>query len=98
MILYYSLSGNTEYVAKRIAEILEEEPVDIREKMKSGENCFNSSTPFLICSPVLYMNVPSELISYLKGCSFNGNSQAAVVLTASYSAGNARAELVNLLK
>ena len=98
MILYYSLSGNTEYVAKIVAKTLNEDAIDLKEKMKNGENCFNSSTPFLIFSPVLYMNVPKELIEYLKDCYFNGSDQAVIVLTASYSAGNARGELIKILK
>ena len=98
MILYYSLSGNTEYLAKKVANVLEEDAIDLREKMLNGENSFNSSTPFLIFSPVYYMNAPKELLDYLKGCYFSGSNQAALVLSASYSAGNARGDIIKILK
>ena len=98
MILYYSMSGNTEYVAKVAAEIIGEEAIDATCKIRIGERVLSSQNPFIIFAPVYYMNVPAEFLNYLKKCEFVGSNEAAIVLTATYSAGNAKGELCKILR
>jgi len=98
MILYYSNSGNTAFVAKTIAEVLGEDPKDIRENIKAGVKHVYSETPFIICAPVYRMNLPSELEDYINDLHFVGTRDVALVLTASFSAGNAKGRLVKSLR
>ena len=98
MILYYSLTGNTANAANIIADVLKDELRSARTCMEKGETSLYSETLFVICAPTFYMNVPKEFLSFLRSCNFEGSEEAAVVLTASYSAGNAAAAIKEILR
>lgn len=90
MILYFTGTGNSRYVARRLAEKLEDEAVSIGQRMKTGENgSFVSQKPFVIVTPVYMSRMPQEVEAFLRRCEFRGNNAAYFVLTAGASIGNA---------
>ena len=53
MILYFSGTGNSRYVAKMMGEELKDEAVSINDRLKTGNReALVSKTPFVVVSPV----------------------------------------------
>ena len=61
MVLYYSATGNTEYIAKEIARRLDDECVDLLDRIKNQDFTeFHSEKPFIICAPVYVCEMASS--------------------------------------
>ena len=59
MILYFSGTGNSEYLAKLLAEDLDDEIVDLFAYIKDGKKGeFISEKPFVLVSPTYSWRVP----------------------------------------
>jgi flavodoxin len=53
MVLYFSATGNTKYIAEELARILDDNVLDLREKIRRKDYTpILSKKPFVICSPV----------------------------------------------
>ena len=53
MIIYFSATGNTEYVAKELAKRLDDECVNLLDRVKNDDYSeLSSEKPFVICAPV----------------------------------------------
>jgi len=51
MVLYYSATGNTEYIAKELAKLLNDERIDLLERIKQQDfSILHSEKPFVICA------------------------------------------------
>ena len=62
MILFYSATGNTEYVARELARQLEDECVDLLPRIKRGDHSvLHSEKPFILCAPVYVCEMPRFL-------------------------------------
>ena len=67
MVLYYSATGNTEYISKEIARRLDDECVDLLDRIKNQDFTeFHSEKPFIICAPVYVCEMPRFMSKYLK--------------------------------
>lgn len=90
MILYFSGTGNSEYLAKLLAEDLDDEIVDLFSYIKEGK-CgeFISEKPFVLVSPTYSWRVPRVLSKYLMDCDFKGSRDFYVVINYGDSCGNA---------
>lgn len=67
MILYFSATGNTKYAAETLAELLDDEALDLLPRIKSHDySQIRSEKPFVICSPVFVSEMPRFLAGYLK--------------------------------
>ena len=75
MILYYSASGNTGYIARLLAKKLDDECIDLLERIRTNDlTKVCSKKPFIICTPVwknpcahcmaCILNCPFEAIEY----------------------------------
>lgn len=54
MVLYYSATGNTEYIAQEIAKRLDDECIDLLPRIKNHDySNLHSEKPFIICAPVV---------------------------------------------
>ena len=74
MVLYYSATGNTEFIAKELAKRLDDECVDLLERIKTQDHSpLYSEKPFVICSPVYVCEMPRFLRNYLKAQTFTGS-------------------------
>ena len=74
MILYFSATGNSKYVAERIAKATNDECIFILDIMKD-EKCFLSikeNENVGIVSPIYAWGCPSVIIDFLNKVSFSG--------------------------
>lgn len=90
MILYFTGTGNSRYVAEKIGEALQEEPVSlntyIKEK-KQGE--FHSDSPYIFVLPTYAWQMPHIIRDFIEDSHFAGSDKAYFVLTCGMSAGGA---------
>lgn len=102
MVLYYSATGNTKYVAEIIAKGLDDDAVDLLPRIKAGDfSPIFSKKPFVICSPVYVCEMPKFLINYFKKVKLEGNRMAYFVFTCGGYAGissNIAADIINSKK
>lgn len=82
MILYFSATGNTRFVAEELAARLGDSSLDLLEKLRRGDHApLFSEKPFVICSPVYVCEPPRFLMSFLRKTPLNGNRDVYFVFT-----------------
>ena len=82
MVLYFSATGNTEFIAKELAKRLDDECVNLLERIKKQEYTpIHSRKPFVICAPVYVCEIPRFMAKYLKKQSFSGSKDVYFILT-----------------
>lgn len=92
LILYFSGTGNSYYVAKQINTIIKDEMLSINQLLKNKEKkIIESDTPFIIVAPTYAWRIPRVVESFIRESSFKGNSKVYFVLTCAGDAGNAAA-------
>ncbi len=90
MVLYFSGTGNSKYLAELMAERLGDEAVDAGALIKAGEQpSFESEKPYIFVSPVYAWRMPRVLEGWIKDSAFGGNKQAYFVLSCGDSIGAA---------
>lgn len=90
MILYFSGTGNSEYLAKALGTELDDELVDLFSFIKEGKRGnFISEKPFVLVSPTYSWRVHRFLTEYLLTCTFDGNEDFYLVINYGDSCGNA---------
>ena len=82
MVLYFSATGNTEFIAKELAKRLDDECVNLLDRFKNEDYTpIHSDKPFVICAPVYVCEMPRFMASYLKKQPFTGNKEVYFVFT-----------------
>ncbi len=82
MILYYSATGNTEYIAQELAKRLDDECVNLLSRIKEQDySNLHSEKPFIICAPVYVCEMPRFLSKYLKKQTFTGSRDVYFIFT-----------------
>ena len=82
MILYFSATGNSEYIAKNLALLCDDSAVSINEYMKKGEVLdLRSEKAYVLVSPVYISTIPSKVSDLLKQSTLGGNKDLYVVMT-----------------
>lgn len=82
MVLYFSATGNTEFIAKEIAKRTGNECVNLLERIKAQDfSEIRSEKPFVICAPVYVCEIPRFMTAYLKKVSFSGSKDVYFILT-----------------
>lgn len=74
MVLYFSATGNTRFLATELAQKLGDECTDLLERIKKNdlsEIC--SERPFIICTPVYVCEMPRFLSKYLRNVKLSGS-------------------------
>lgn len=90
MVLYFTGTGNSAYVAKRIADALGEEPVSLFDKLRNKDySTLVSSTPWVICAPTYAWQMPHIVRDWLQHTFLGGNRNIYFVLTCGSSIGGA---------
>ena len=90
MILYFSGTENSEYIANNLRKILVDDSIDLFHFIKNGENqTFESEKPFVLVCPTYSWRVPRFLSEYLQKCEFKGTRDIYVVMNYGDSFGNA---------
>ena len=82
MVLYFSATGNTEYAARELARLLDDECVNLLPRVKSGDHApLHSEKPFVLCAPVYVCEMPRFLAKYLQEQTFTGSREVYCVFT-----------------
>ncbi len=82
MVLFFSATGNTEFVARRCADLLGDGCVDLLPKIKEGDfSEIHSEKPFVICTPIYVCEIPRFVRRFLKKISLTGNRNAYFIFT-----------------
>ena len=90
MILYFTGSGNSRFVAEALAKRLEDGVVSLNDVIKSGsEPHFVSEKPFVVVAPIYAWRLPRFLEEFLRGCRFEGSRRLCFVPTMGGSSGAA---------
>ncbi len=80
MVLYFSATGNTQFLATELAKKLGDECIDLLERIKKNDlSEVRSEKPFIICTPVYVCEMPRFLSKYLKKLSFAGSRKVYFV-------------------
>lgn len=88
MVLYFSATGNTEYIANQLASRLQDECVNILDRVKTNNTePLTSDKPYVICAPVYVCEMPRFMAKHLKKTTFNGNREVYFVFTSGGYAG-----------
>lgn len=88
MIIYYSATGNTEFIAKEFASALGDDCVNVLDFVKKGipfEG--HSEKPFILCAPVYVCAIPLFLAEFFKKMKLSGNPNLYFVFTSGGYAG-----------
>lgn len=64
MILYFSATGNTEYIAQELARQLDDVCINLLERIKTDDHSvLCSEKPFIICAPVYVCEMPRNYVA-----------------------------------
>lgn len=99
MILYFTGTGNSRYVAEGIANVIDDEIVSINDLMKKekGGN-FSSEKPFVFIAPIYGWRIPRIVGDFIKNSSFSGSNTAYFIVTCGDTPANAVKYIKNSLK
>lgn len=88
MVLYFSTTGNTKFVAEELGKHLEDTVLDLRERIQKNDySPIHSDKPFVICSPVYVSSMPRFLTAFLKKTPLAGNEYIYFIYTSGGYAG-----------
>lgn len=93
MVLYFSGTGNSQFVALRLAQLLgEDKAVSINQYLKSGAKAeFHADRPLVFVAPTYAWRLPKIVSDWIGAACFDGNRNAYFILTCGGSVGNAAA-------
>lgn len=88
MILYFSATGNTRFVAQRLANRLDDEALDLLDRIRRGDHApIHSNKPFVICAPTYVCEMPRFLADYLRKTPLTGSRDVYFIFTSGGYAG-----------
>lgn len=89
MILYFSGSGNSRYVAKELGTLLNDEVVSLNSRIKNNDiSVLFSDKPYVIVCPIYAWRIPKIVEEHLKATKLLGNNKVYLFITACGSSGN----------
>lgn len=90
MILYFSGTGNSEYVAKRIADALDDEILNLNDRIKASDtSSVETGERVIIVTPTYAWRIPRVVCDWLRKTELRGAKQAWFVMTCGSEIGNA---------
>ena len=90
MILYFSGTGNSNYVAKRIADALGDEIVNLNARIKASDSSsIETGERVIIVTPTYAWRIPRVVRDWLLKTELRGAKQAWFVMTCGSEIGNA---------
>ena len=90
MILYFSGTGNSNYVAKRIADALGDEILNLNDRIKSGDTSpVETGEQVIIVTPTYAWRIPRVVRDWLLKTELRGAKRAWFVMTCGSEIGNA---------
>ncbi len=99
MIIYFTGTGNSRYIAEHMASQLDDTVTDAAAMMKEGKYpSFDSEKPYVFVSPVYAWRMPRVFEKWIKKCSYNGNKKAYFAIDCGESIGAAANYVKSLAK
>ena len=90
MILYFSGTGNSNYVAKRIADALGDALVNLNDRIKASDTSLvETGERVIIVTPTYAWRIPRVVRDWLRKTELRGAKQAWFVMTCGSEIGNA---------
>lgn len=90
MILYFSGTGNSEYAAKRIGNEINDQVVNLFEKIRSRDfAALQSSRPWVVVAPTYAWRIPRIVEEWLQNTPLTGSKDIYFVMTCGGNIGNA---------
>lgn len=97
MIFYFSGTGNSQLVAKQIAQAVGDELVSINHFLREGKtNTFHSERPLVFVTPTYAWRMPRAVEQWIRKTHFENSQDAYFVLTCGDGCGNAAASAMKL--
>ena len=97
MILYFSGTGNSAYVAKRIGKEIDDEVIDLFAKIQNHDfSEMYTERPLIIVATTYAWRIPHIVQKWIENTSFSGNRNIYFILTCGGSIGNAGKYLAKL--
>lgn len=88
MVLFFSATGNTEFIAKQLALKLGDDCLNLLDRVRRNDHTvLHSEKPFIICAPVYVCEMPRFLAKYLKEQTFTGSRDVYFIFTSGGYAG-----------
>lgn len=90
MILYFSGTGNSRYVAKIIQRITNDDIASINDFMKKEiKASFNSTNPFVVVVPIYAWKIPKIVDTFIRNSDFIGSNDIYFIFTCASESHNA---------
>ena len=90
MILYFSGTGNSKYVAKRIADALGDEILNLNDRIKASDtSSVETDERLIIVTPTYAWRIPRVVRDWLRKKELRGAKQVWFVMTCGSEIGNA---------
>ena len=90
MIVYFTGTGNSKYIAEYMAESLEDETFDAAKQIKKRTSAnFYSEKPWVFVAPTYGWQLPHLFLQFLRKSTFTGTKKAYFVMTCGSDIGNA---------
>lgn len=82
MILYFSATGNTKYVATELAKCLDDTALDLCDRIKQHNyETIRSDKPFVFCAPTYVCEAPTFFYDFLSKVDLEGSRDVYMVST-----------------
>ena len=99
MILYFSATGNTRFIAEELAARLGDETLNLLKRIRSKDySPVRSDKPFVICVPVYVCEIPSFINELIRHTPFEGNKDVYFVFTSGGYSGICSSQAKRLAK
>lgn len=90
MILYFSGTGNSRFVAEHLGKVLEDEVISLASLLKEHKTGnFTSQKPFVVVAPSYMSRMPMRVEELLLQGKFSGSKDIYFIITAGQAIGNA---------
>lgn len=82
MILYFSATGNSKFIAEELASRLGDETLNLLQRIKTKDySPIESQKPFVLCVPVYVCEMPTFIDELIKNTEFRGNKDFYFIFT-----------------
>ena len=89
MVIYFTGTGNSEYIARAVADRLSDEVVCANKLIKNGEKgCFESDKPWVFAFPVYLSTIAEIFADFIRAASFSGSRKAYFIATCASAIGS----------
>ena len=82
MILYFSATGNTRFIAEELADRTGDDHIDLLKRIKTNDcSAIRSEKPFVICVPVYVCEIPPFVRTLILNTALEGNRNVYFIFT-----------------